>query len=102
MNLRVLTEHVRELAHKQEAASGRFRSARQAVAEGLGDRLWTTHGVVSAAVNMAVSNAESARMDAITTQYRLGHDLNERLNNAADNYENADWVSGRNIGACGL
>lgn len=102
MNLRVLTDHVRELAHQQQAASGRLRSARQAVAEGLADRVWATHGVVSAVMNMAVAKAETARKDAIENQYRLGLDLHERLNNAADNYENEDWVGGRNIGACGL
>ncbi len=51
---------------------------------------------------MAVAKAETARKDAIENQYRLGLDLHERLNNAADNYENEDWVGGRNIGACGL
>jgi hypothetical protein len=102
LNLHVLTDHVRELAHKQNAACGRIRTAGDAVADGLGSRLWKTHGIVSALMNSAVSEAESVRIEAIWAQYRLGIDLHDRLSNAADNYENADWVNGRDLGSCGL
>lgn len=101
-NLYVLTEHVRELADKQSAASGRILAASHAVYGSLQQRLWTSHGVASAALNAAVAAVEPVRASAVSNQYKLGMDLHERLNNAAANYENADWRNGTDIGACGL
>lgn len=100
-NLKVLTEHISELAGKQQASAGRIIGARDAVGDVTG-RMWATHGVVCAATNLAVGEAETTRTAAITKQYKMSTDLRDRLNAAVVNYEDADWRAGRGIDACGL
>jgi ESX secretion-associated protein EspC/F len=100
-NLEVLTEHITELAGKQQASAGRIIAARNAVF-GVTGRMWLSHGVVCAATNMAVAEAETTRAAAIAKRYKMSIDLRDRLNWAVVNYENADWRAGDDIGACGL
>jgi len=42
------------------------------------------------------------RHTASVNTYQGSIDLKDRLNWAAENYHDADWVSGKDIGACGL
>jgi len=100
-NLKVLTDHIRDLAGKQRAAAGRIKVANESTGEVAGS-MWSTHGVVCAATNMAVSAAETARDTAGTRLYKVSTELSENLNYAADNYDNVDYREGRNIDACGL
>lgn len=100
-NLKVLTDHIRELAGKQQAAAGRIKVANESKG-GIADSMWSTHGVACAATNMAVSAAETARDAAGTRLYKVSTELSENLNDAADNYDNVDYREGRNVDACGL
>jgi hypothetical protein len=100
-NLKVLTDHIRDLAGKQQAAAGRIKVANESVG-GVADGMWSTHGVVCAATNMAVSAAETTRDTAGTRLYKVSTELSENLNYAADNYDNVDYREGRNIGECRL
>lgn len=95
-NLRVLTEHVDDLAAKQTTAAGDLKIAGETVND-LASSVWATHGVVCAASNMAVEAIESLRDAADATLWRMSHDLAERLRAASVNYNNADWVASEEI-----
>lgn len=100
-NLRVLTEHIDEIAAKQTTAAGTLKIAGETVND-LASSVWSTHGVVCAASNMAVDAVETARDSARTKLWQMSHDLSERLHTASENYNNADWVAGRDIDSCRL
>lgn len=96
-NLRVLTEHIDALAAKQASAAGTLKIAGETVND-LSRSVETTHGIVCLASNMAVAALESARDDARGNLWRLSHDLNERLKTASANYNNTDWLAGKDLG----
>ena len=100
-NLRVLTEHIDDLAAKQTTAAGDLKIAGETV-NGLAASVWSTHGVVCAASNMAVDAIEAAREAADATLWRMSHDLSVRLQMASSNYNNADWRAGKDIDSCDL
>lgn len=100
-DLRVLTDHIHELAQGQQAAAGRIKIATESI-HGLSGKVWRTHGIICAATNLAVSTAESARAAAGNSLYKQSEDLKDRLNYAAQNYNDTDWREGRNIGACSV
>lgn len=100
-NLRVLTEHVDELATKQTSAAGRLKIAGEMIND-LAPSVWASHGVVCAASNMAVDDVEAARDTADAKLWRMSHDLSERLRMASTNYNNADWRASKDIDSCGL
>ena len=99
-NVRVLTDHVNELAGKQEASGYRILAAKRAVDDGVAARMWLTHGPICARTNMAVSAAESARTAAVSAQYTLSEGLAERLRWASVNYNDADWRAAERIEGC--
>ncbi|GFM17555.1 uncharacterized protein PO1_contig-018-29 [Mycobacterium sp. PO1] len=100
-NLRVLTEHIDELAAKQDTAAGDLKIAGETVND-LASSVWSTHGVVCAASNMAVDAVETARDAADGVLWRMSHDLSVRLRMASSNYNNADWRARKDIDSCGL
>ena len=100
-NLRVLTEHIDDIAAKHATAAGTMKIAGETVND-LASSVWNTHGVVCAASNMAVDAVEAARDDARAKLWKMSHDLSERLHAASANYNNADWLAGRDIDSCGL
>ena len=100
-NLRVLTEHVDELAAKQTTAAGSLKVAGETVND-IASSVWSTHGVVCALSNMAVDAIEIARDAADQKLWRMSHDLSERLHTASSNYNNADWLAGKDIDSCRL
>lgn len=100
-NLRVLTEHIDDLAAKQTTAAGCLKIAGETVND-LASSVSSTHGVVCALSNMAVSAIESARDAADAKLWRMSHDLSERLGVASANYNNADWIARKDIDSCGL
>lgn len=95
-NLRVLTEHVDDLAAKQTTAAGELKTAGETVND-LASSVWATHGVVCAASNMVVSSIEAARDAADAKLWAVSHDLSERLRTASANYNNSDWIAGEEI-----
>lgn len=100
-NLRVLTGHIDDIAAKQTTAAGSLKIAGETVND-VASNVWSTHGVVCAASNMAVDAVGAARDDARTKLWQMSHDLSERLRTASANYNNADWLAGRDIDSCGL
>lgn len=100
-NLRVLTDHIDGLAAKQTTAAGCMKIAGETVND-LASSVWSTHGVVCAASNMAVANAEAARDAADQKLWRMSHDLSERLRTASSNYNDTDWLAGKDIDSCAL
>lgn len=100
-NLRVLTEHIDEIAAKQTTAAGTMKIAGETVND-LASNVWSTHGVACAASNMAVDAVEAARDNARTKLWQMSHDLSERLRTASANYNNADWLARRDIDSCAL
>ncbi len=95
-NLRVLTEHIDDLAAKQTTAAGDLKIAGENVND-LASSVWATHGVVCAASNIAVDSVEAARDAADAKLWRMSHDLSERLRMASENYNNTDWRAGNEI-----
>lgn len=100
-NLRVLTEHIDDIAAKQTTAAGSLKIAGETVND-VASNVWSTHGVACAASNMAVAAVETARDDARTKLWKMSHDLSERLRTASANYNDADWLAGRDIDSCAL
>lgn len=100
-NLKVLTEHIDELAAKQTTAAGCLKVAGETVND-LASSVWATHGIVCAASNMAVDAIEVARDAADAKLWRMSNDLAERLRTASANYNNADWRAGKDIDSCRL
>ncbi|CAA0138189.1 Uncharacterised protein [Mycolicibacterium vanbaalenii] len=100
-NLRVLTEHIDELAAKQTSAAGNLKIAGETVND-LTSSVWATHGVICAASNMAVGAIEAARDSADAVLWRMSHDLSVRLRMASANYNNADWRARKDIDSCEL
>lgn len=100
-NLRVLTDHLTELAGRHDATAGRILAAKEAVSE-LSADMWRTHGVACAASNIAASNAETLRAAAVKKRYEVAADLRDRLNWAATNYNDADWRAAKDIRGCAV
>lgn len=100
-NLRVLTEHIDDLAAKQTTAAGDLKIAGETVND-LASSVWATHGVACAVSNMAVDAIEAARDAADALLWRMSHDLAVRLQMASANYNNADWRASEDIDSCGL
>jgi ESX secretion-associated protein EspC/F len=98
-NLSVLTEFIDDIAAEQGTAAGTLKVAGETVND-LASSVWSTHGVVCAASNAAVSAVETARDAAADKLWHMSHDLSERLTEASANYNNADWRAGRDIDAC--
>lgn len=100
-NLRVLTEHIDDLAAKQTTAAGDLKIAGEKV-NGIASSVWATHGIACAASNMAVDAIEAARDAADVTLWKMSHDLSVRLQMASSNYNDADWRAGKDIDSCRL
>jgi len=100
-NLKVLTDHLGELAAKHSEAGGKIKAAERAV-DGLSGRMWQSHGVICARTNLAVSSAETIRASAIKNQDKMSDQLEERLDWAAANYTNTDWLNGETVAACSV
>ena len=59
--------------------------------------LWLSHGLLCAASNVAVTNAEDARHDAGFAMARASNVLADKLRAAAAAYENTDEQNGEKI-----
>lgn len=99
-NLRVLTEHVRKLADRQQAAADQITGANRATT-GVADRVSDTHGLVCFLTSSALSAADEARQSAGSALHKVSNDLSEKLTTAAGNYDNADYRAGNRISQAG-
>jgi len=100
-NVRVLTEHINELGAKQSTAAGSLKVAGETVND-LASSVWATHGIACAASNMAVDAIEAARDSADAKLWRMSSELADRLRSASTNYNNTDWVAGKDIDGCAV
>lgn len=100
-NLRVVTDHIEELADRQSRAVDQLMGANRAAATA-SDRVEATHGLICQLTSMALSDADIARSVAGQTLQRVSGELAEKLQNAARNYQSTDYMAGGKIGGCGL
>jgi hypothetical protein len=99
-NLKVVTDHVTELASKQQRAAHLFVGANRTTGDVAADIL-STHGLVCSATSIAVSAADTARKTAGSNLYKVSCELATKLSTAAINYGDADYRAGRSLGqAC--
>jgi hypothetical protein len=96
-NLRVLTEHINELAGRQLDAVDKLTGANRA-AGAASSTVAATHGVICLMTTQALAEADTARTDAGATLARVSAELAQKLENAARNYQSTDYLSGDKIG----
>jgi hypothetical protein len=101
-NLQVVTDHVRELAKRQQTAADKIMGANRTTGD-VAANIFSSHGLVCSATSIAVSTAETARKAAGEAMYKVSTELVAKLNTAATNYDNVDYREGRSLGeACQL
>jgi hypothetical protein len=99
-NLRVVTDHINELAKRQRTAADKITGANRGTGNAAADVLGT-HGLVCWATSTAVSTAEEARTAAGAKLYQVSAEFSEKLTTAAINYNDADYRARKSLGrAC--
>ena len=99
-NLKVVTDHLVRLSGIQQHAADLFTGANRTTGD-VADNLWTTHGIVCAATNVAMATAEAARKATGEVLHKRSADFTEQLTTAATNYEDVDYREARSLGgAC--
>ena len=88
-NLNVTTAHLRELASQQSEAASAITEA-AAATQGTAMNMWSSHGIVCSATNMAVMAADGARGSACTAAATVSSTLSEMLDTAASQYDQTD------------
>ncbi|ORA36317.1 ESX-1 secretion-associated protein [Mycobacterium aquaticum] len=88
-DLRVATEHLRELSIRQGHAAGELATATKAVT-GVDRSLRWTHGPISWSTAGAVEAAQNARRTAGLYMATLSEGLSEKLTAAARRYDHTD------------
>ncbi|OBC02025.1 hypothetical protein A5784_16620 [Mycobacterium sp. 852013-50091_SCH5140682] len=88
-DLRVATEHLRELSMRQGHAAGELATATAAVT-GVDSSLRWTHGPISSSTAGAVEAAQNARRTAGLSMATLSESLSEKLTAAARRYDHTD------------
>lgn len=84
------------LANKQDEAAGRIGSATKAT-DGIGKKVWVSHGLVCAPTNEAVKDAEAARRRAGQAMRAVSTDLAVKLRKAAEKYKGSDLAAASNL-----
>ncbi|SCX29121.1 ESX-1 secretion-associated protein [Mycolicibacterium fluoranthenivorans] len=95
-NLRVLTDHLRDLSNSQDKAADQILGANRAVGD-TARRVSDSHGLVCSITSIALSTADTVRKEAGSTMEKVSRELSEKLTTAASNYENTDYLAGRKI-----
>jgi hypothetical protein len=99
-NLQVVTDHINLLAGHQQTAADKILGANR-TAGNVSDSVASTHGHACWATTLAVSNADTARTTAGAALFKVSNELSEKLRTAASNYNNTDYMAGRDLGqAC--
>lgn len=87
--LKVLTEHVRELAVRQGDVIAEIAPA-EAATQGVTVDVAVSHGVICAPTSLAVAAANTARDLACQAMQKTSEELQHALTTAAENYDSAD------------
>ncbi|WP_051465108.1 ESX-1 secretion-associated protein [Mycobacterium genavense] len=77
-DLVVTPNYLDRLATIQRQTSDNSATA-AAVAKGIGDEVWVTHGIVSGPSNVALADAESARRSVIEAMQTASRQLADKL-----------------------
>ncbi|WP_019970328.1 ESX-1 secretion-associated protein [Mycobacterium sp. 141] len=96
-NLNVTTAHLRELASRQTEAAGAIAEA-AAATQGTTMNMWSSHGTVCSATNMAVMAADGARRSACAAAAKVSSTLSEMLDTAAAQYDQTDSTQASVLG----
>jgi hypothetical protein len=92
LNLKVVTEHIDELAGHHETAADKILGANR-FAQGVSARVESSHGLICHATNSAMADAESNRSTAGQALQRVSTELGEKLRNTSANYQNTDYMN---------
>ncbi|MDG4668379.1 ESX-1 secretion-associated protein [Mycobacterium sp. 236(2023)] len=92
LNLKVVTEHIDELAGHHETAADKILGANR-FAQGVAGRVEITHGLICFATSSAMADAESSRSSAGQALQRVSTELGEKLRNTSANYQNTDYMN---------
>lgn len=98
LNLKVLTDHIHQLADAQSRAADQVTGANRAIA-GVSDRVRETHGLICALASTALATADETRASLGSGLFQRSTELSGKLTTAASNYEDTDYLSGRAIGS---
>ena len=96
-NLNVLTCHLDHLAKQHRHAADQLTGANRAAAPAAASILHT-HGLVCTATSAAMSSADDARNELGTRLFQKSTELSAKLTTAAANYENTDYLTGKQVG----
>ncbi|GBE64071.1 ESX-1 secretion-associated protein [Mycobacterium sp. MFM001] len=94
-NLRVLTDHINELAARQHTAAAKITGANRMTGGDTASRVLTTHGLVCAPTSAVFSAAETGRKAAGAALFKASAELAEKLTTAAYNYNSTDYMAGK-------
>jgi hypothetical protein len=94
--LRVDTARVRKLSATQGEAATQVAAA-GSVADGVSTSMWVNHGLICAPTNIAVAAAELTRRNACAGIQSVSTGLSEKLNSAADQYDQTDAHAAQKI-----
>jgi hypothetical protein len=86
---RIAAAAIRSLASHQDEAARGINSAVLA-AQGVGDNMTKTHGLICAVTNAAVAAAESERSTAGNRTAGVSTELADKLRHAAEKYDETD------------
>jgi hypothetical protein len=99
-NLQVVTDHIDDLAGRQQTAADRIMGANRMTGD-ISARIVSTHGVVCSATSLAVAAADEARKTAGAAIQTTSSELALKLTTAALNYNDTDYRAGKSLGqAC--
>lgn len=96
LNLKVVTEHIDQLAGHHETAADKILGANR-FAQGVAGQVENSHGLICYATSSAVFEAESRRSSAGQTLHRVSTELSEKLRNSSSNYQNTDYMNEQNF-----
>lgn len=95
-DVEITTEHLSQLADKQDQAAAGSGAAAVAAAN-MKTKVWVSHGVASGPSNDAFTRAERARRHAGNTLQKASAALAEKLRAAAEAYVSTDQQTSDNI-----
>jgi ESX secretion-associated protein EspC/F len=95
-DLVVAPDYLNQLATIDGQTSDKIGSA-AAVATGIKDDVWVTHGMISGESNEALADAEAARRSLVEAMQTYAHDLATKVKAAVDAYVSTDEQAAENI-----
>ncbi len=99
-NLKVVVDHVNELAARQHTTADKITGANRSVGD-VAAQAVRTHGLVCSATSVALATADTGRTAAGAALHTVSTELEAKLTTAAINYDDADYRAGRSLGqAC--